>query len=46
MIPPFLQALTALGEADERHKHDNSHHNDNQIKHVVPPRLAAVAEIQ
>src|SRR5260370_32915161 len=35
---PFLQALAAFGEADERDKRDNSYHNDNQIKHAVPPR--------
>ena len=26
---PFLQALTAFGEADEREKRDNSYDNDN-----------------
>src|SRR5438132_7483563 len=36
--PPFLQALAGFGEADEREKRDNGYHNDNQIKHVVPPR--------
>src|SRR5258708_39980948 len=35
---PFLQALAAFGEADEREKRDNGYHNDNQIKHAVPPR--------
>src|SRR5437588_12004305 len=34
----LLQALTALGEADERHKRYNSHQHDNYIKHVAPPR--------
>ena len=34
---PFLQALAAFGEADERDKRDNGHHNDNQVKHTVPP---------
>src|SRR2546425_872781 len=37
---PFLQALAGLGEADERYERDNGHHNNNQIKHAVPPRLA------
>src|SRR5258708_7368739 len=37
---PFLQALAAFGEADERQKRDNGHHDNNQIKHVVPPHLA------
>ncbi len=39
-LPPLLQALTALGEADERDKGDNRHHDNNQIKHVVPPHQA------
>ena len=37
----FLQALTGLGEVDERHKRHNGYHDNNQIKHVVPPRQAA-----
>src|SRR5260370_10223354 len=37
---PFLQALAGLSEADERQKRDNGHHDNNQIKHVVPPHLA------
>ena len=37
-IPPFLQAFTAFGKAYENDKRENSHHNDNHIKHAVPPR--------
>ena len=38
----FLQALTGLGEVDERYKRHNGHHDDNQIKkHVIPPHQAA-----
>lgn len=35
----LLQAFTALCEADKCDKRENSHHNDNQIKHVIPPRV-------
>src|SRR5438445_11067925 len=38
---PFLQALAGLGEADERHKRDDGHNNDNQVKHTDPPRETA-----
>ncbi len=36
----LLQAFAALCEADERDKRGNSYHNDNQVKHVIPPRRA------
>src|SRR5579864_2836253 len=36
---PLLQALTALGKADERNKCNNGHQDDKHIKHAVPPHL-------
>src|SRR5438105_4769140 len=39
--PPFLQALAGFGETDEREKRDNGDDNNNQVKHVIPPRRAA-----
>lgn len=36
---PFLQALTAFGEADEQHKHDDGHQDNDHIKHAIPPHL-------
>src|SRR5947209_18019507 len=38
---PLLQEFTGLGEANERDKRDNGHKNDNQIKHIDPPRETA-----
>ena len=37
----LLQTLTGFGEVDERYKRHCGHYDDNQIKHVVPPRQAA-----
>src|SRR5437588_7983394 len=41
---PLLQEITGLGEANERDKRDNGHKNDNQIKHIDPPRETAGPE--
>ena len=34
---PFLQAFTTFGVADERQKQHYGYHDNNHIKHVVPP---------
>src|SRR2546421_1269741 len=41
---PLLQEFTGLGEANERDKRDNGHKNDNQVKHIDPPRETAGPE--
>src|SRR6266700_7238246 len=41
---PLLQEFTGLGEANERDKRDNGHKNDNQVKHIDPPRETADPE--
>lgn len=39
-IYSLLQAFAALCEEGERDKGENGHHNDNQVKHVIPPHRA------
>src|SRR6266566_2827876 len=41
---PLLQEIKGLGEANERDKRDNGHKNDNQVKHIDPPRETAGPE--